>query len=77
LGLGDIDMSLKHETFTLDLKLLLLKLGLGTMEVFEHLCVFILQEIDMLMRGLIVIVETANVGLLFVFHHFFAQDLEL
>jgi hypothetical protein len=70
-------MSLQHETFTLDLKLLLLKLGLGTMEVFEHLGIFILQEIDMLMRGLIIIVETADVGLLFVFHNFFAQDLEL
>jgi len=47
------------------------------MKVFEHLSIFILQEIDMLMRGLIIIVETANIGLFFVFHYFFAQDLEL
>ena len=73
----DLQLGIKKELFAFDLKALLGPLLQIPVEVAPHLRILVLQQADMLMRGLVIIVEATDAGLLLIFDHLLSQDFQL
>ena len=71
------NLSVQNEFLTLDLERLLLEHLHLVIEVFFHLSILRLEQSDMLMTGLIIVVEVTDSRLLFVFEDLLFQNFEL
>ena len=76
LLLYDLELGIEHKLLPFDLKALFCHLLKISIEVAPHLRILVFQEADVLVRGLIVIVEAANARLLLILDHFFPQNFE-
>ena len=73
LFLDDFYLSIENELLSLNFKSLLLQVNESLVEVSAHLAVLVLQKTDVLVRGLLVVVEAADARLLLVLDHFLLQ----
>ena len=60
LLLDDLELGIEHEFLTFHLKALLGQVLEISIEITSHLRILILEEADMLMRGLVVVVHAAD-----------------
>ena len=76
LFLDDFYLSIENELLSLDFESLLLQVNESLVEVSAHLAVLVLQKTDVLVRGLLVVVEAADARLLLILDHFLLQNFE-
>ena len=76
LLLDDFYLSIEDEFLSLDFESLLLQVNESLVKITAHLAVLVLQETNVLVRGLLVVVEAANARLLLIFDHFLLQYFE-
>ena len=77
LLLDDLELGIEDEFLAFDLKALLGQLLKIPIKVAPHLRILVLQQADMLVRGLVIIVEATDAGLLLVLDHLLTQDFQL
>ena len=77
LFLDDFNLSIQHELLAFDLESLLCQVLQLSVKVTTHLRVLCLQQVDVLVTGLLIIVQTAYSRLGRVLDNFLSQDLKL
>ena len=77
LLLDDLDLSIEDELLPLDLQRLLAQILQISVEVALHLRILRLEQADVLVTGLIIVVQATNAALLLIFDHLLTQDFEL
>jgi hypothetical protein len=75
--LGSVQLDVKHESFSLDFKLLFLELSHNFVEVLQHRGILLLEQEDVLVLRLVVIVQATDARFLLVLLDLFSEDLEL
>jgi len=70
LVLQQFVLGLEGESLSHHLKLFILEFGLIPIEVTAHLLVLDLEQVDMLVRSLVIVVKTADTALFLVFNNF-------
>ena len=76
LLLDDFYLSIEDELLSLNFECLLLQVNKSLVEVSAHLAILVLQKTDVLVRGLLVVVEAADARLLLILDHFLLQNFE-
>ena len=76
LFLDDFYLSIENELLSLNFKSLLLQVNESLVEVTAHLAILVLQKTDVLVRGLLVVVEAADARLLLILDHFLLKYFE-
>jgi len=77
LFFDDFELSVEHELLTFHLKALLGQVLERPIEIAPHLAILVLEQADVLVRGLIVVVHASNARLLLILDDLLAQDFEL
>lgn len=72
-----LDLRIENELLTDDLQPLLGLVLRPLLEALSHIHVLFFQELDVLVRRLLVVEQRANAGVLFIFDYFFLKNSEL
>jgi hypothetical protein len=70
LILQQLELCLESECLTHHLELFILELCPVSVKVTAHLLVLDLEQVDVLVRGLVIVVKTANTALFLIFNNF-------